>query len=180
MAKRKITKVKNEQGKVVGKILLSQTKTPIERIFYDYVKKNFTNSDRVFAQYQLTDCKPNYVIDFAIPDYMIAIEIDGHDYHKTKEQRTNDAVRERNLQMRGWFVIRFTGSEVYSNMKKCGDDLNALIKLRHNEMKPKQDANQDRFIKYLLDKIECLEEELLYNKDLVISYQPSNNKVISL
>lgn len=71
-----------------------------------------------------------YRLDFAIPDKKIAIEIDGHDYHKTKEQRTNDAQRERFLQEQGWFVVRFTGSEVYKSDSACVEQLNRIIKMR--------------------------------------------------
>jgi very-short-patch-repair endonuclease len=68
-----------------------------------------------------------YKIDFADVDKHVAIEVDGHEYHSSREQRTHDAQRERLLQKLGWTVIRFTGSEIYSNANKCLDELIELI-----------------------------------------------------
>ncbi len=69
-----------------------------------------------------------YKIDFADDEYKLAVELDGHDFHKTREQRTHDAKRERALQSQGWTVIRFTGSEVFQNVGRCVDE---LIGIRH-------------------------------------------------
>jgi len=60
-----------------------------------------------------------YRLDFGLEDDKIAIELDGHDYHKTKEQRTGDARRQRWLEASGWRVIRFTGSEIYQDAVGC-------------------------------------------------------------
>jgi len=68
-----------------------------------------------------------YRIDFAVPAFNVAIEIDGHDYHKSKDQRTRDAKRERVLEREGWRVIRFTGSEVYHDAKKCVQEVIAML-----------------------------------------------------
>ena len=68
-----------------------------------------------------------YRVDFALPHKKIVIEVDGHDYHKTKKQRTNDAERQRFLEMSGWHVIRFTGSEIYRDATKCAIDAKTLI-----------------------------------------------------
>lgn len=60
-----------------------------------------------------------YFVDFAFPEDRIAIELDGHDFHKTKEQRTSDAQRQRWLELNGWRLIRFTGSEIHNNVESC-------------------------------------------------------------
>ena len=60
-----------------------------------------------------------YRTDFFIPHYSTIIEIDGHDYHASKPQRTADAIRQRALNRAGYHVIRFTGSEVYTNAARC-------------------------------------------------------------
>ena len=67
------------------------------------------------AQWEVEAGGNRYRLDFAIPEKKIAIEVDGHEFHSTKEQRTKDAVRDRNLQLEGWRVFRFTGSEIYAN-----------------------------------------------------------------
>jgi very-short-patch-repair endonuclease len=68
-----------------------------------------------------------YKIDLAHPEKKIAIELDGHDFHKTRSQRTNDAKRERYLQMKGWKVIRFTGTEIYNDLLGCIDEAVTII-----------------------------------------------------
>ena len=47
------------------------------------------------------------------------IEIDGHESHKTKEQRDYDYKRERYLQKQGCCVIRFMGTEVFLDAQTC-------------------------------------------------------------
>lgn len=60
-----------------------------------------------------------YRFDFGILGTNVLIELDGHDYHKTKEQRTSDAKRQRYLEKKGFRVIRFTGSEIYRDLEGC-------------------------------------------------------------
>lgn len=60
-----------------------------------------------------------YRFDFGIRWTNVLIEVDGHDFHKTKEQRTRDAKRQRYLEQKGFRVIRFTGSEIYKDLDKC-------------------------------------------------------------
>lgn len=62
-----------------------------------------------------------YKVDFTYGDCVI--ELDGHDYHKTKEQRDSDYKRERYLQKLGYTVIRFTGTEVFLEPRKCIIDM---------------------------------------------------------
>lgn len=48
------------------------------------------------------------------------IECDGHDWHeKNKEQAARDRKRDRDLQSLGVNVLRFTGSEIFSNFDEC-------------------------------------------------------------
>ena len=56
-----------------------------------------------------------YRVDFAVPNKKLAVELDGHGFHSSKEQRTRDAQRDRHLMTEGWQVIRFTGSEMYKD-----------------------------------------------------------------
>jgi len=54
------------------------------------------------------------------------IELDGHEYHKTKYQRTHDAKRDRWLYGQGWHVLRFTGTEIHQDLDRCIDEICAL------------------------------------------------------
>ena len=75
----------------------------------------------------------NYRVDFALPDEHLVIELDGHDYHKTKEQRTSDAKRERDLKELGWYVIRFTGTEIYRDVEKCVEQVERICLTKGTE-----------------------------------------------
>lgn len=63
-----------------------------------------------------------YIVDF-LYDNCVVIEIDGHEYHKTKEQRFKDYQRERYLIKQGYIVIRFMATEVFINPYKCVDEM---------------------------------------------------------
>lgn len=82
----------------------------------------------------------NYTVDFELyaegfldTIVKIAIEIDGHDFHeKTKEQAGYDKRRDREISMRDYTVLRFTGSEIYNNAMKCVQEVfNILITLTY-------------------------------------------------
>lgn len=89
-----------------------RSESPIEKQFWDVAKHRLPG---LIPQYKI-DC---YRVDFALPDKHLVLELDGHDYHKSKQQRTADAKRERDLQEMGWYVIRFTGTEIYRDVKRC-------------------------------------------------------------
>lgn len=88
----------------------------IEQMFYDAFL-DIDTEDNIKSQVPVGI----YVVDFVIElRYIrVAIEIDGHEAHKTKEQRYRDYVRERFLMNMGHIVVRFTGSEVFVNSRKC-------------------------------------------------------------
>jgi very-short-patch-repair endonuclease len=75
-----------------------------------------------------------YSIDFVVqkPDgkMKLAIELDGHDFHeKTKEQATRDRRRERAIIRHGFTILRFTGSEIFRNSRKCVEEVIEMITL---------------------------------------------------
>lgn len=77
-------------------------------------------------------------VDFCIESAALAIEIDGHEFHeKTKEQAQSDKRRDRDIARAGYQVIRFTGSEVYSNpgavIKECFDLATSIISQREGK-----------------------------------------------
>lgn len=95
-------------GKIMNEIELS----PIEEKFYDVAKKYIEN---IQPQVEIG----RYRVDFLIPQNNVVIELDGHDYHKTKEQRTNDSKRERWLKTQSYEVLRYTGTEIHNNTTAC-------------------------------------------------------------
>lgn len=75
---------------------------------------------------QVSELEPQAVIGIYKADFKIryyVIEIDGHEFHKTKEQREYDYARERYFQKHGYFVVRFMGTEIFLDADKCVRDL---------------------------------------------------------
>jgi very-short-patch-repair endonuclease len=77
----------------------------------------------IAPQYQID----RHSVDFAIfirgvanEWIKIVVECDGHDFHeRTKEQAARDKSRDRDLQIGGWKVLRFTGSEIWRDYSWC-------------------------------------------------------------
>lgn len=95
--------------------------SPLERIFYELAFLDL----HIYPQHPVG----KYQLDFAIPGKRIAIELDGHEYHKTKYQRTHDAKRDRWLFGQGWHVLRFTGTEIHQDLDGCIDEICALAEV---------------------------------------------------
>jgi len=71
-----------------------------------------------------------YYADFAIREKKIAVEIDGQDFHSSKEQRTRDASRDRFFIEQGWTVLRFTGTEIFKDVKRCVQQVVSIAERR--------------------------------------------------
>ncbi|MDQ9090663.1 DUF559 domain-containing protein [Pseudoalteromonas haloplanktis] len=69
-------------------------------------------------------------VDFILKDARLIVELDGHDYHSTKEQLEKDAIRQRYLSRAGYAVIRFTGREINRNPKSCVAEVREIYKER--------------------------------------------------
>lgn len=55
---------------------------------------------------------------------VLVVEADGHDFHeRTKEQARRDKQRDRAMTLAKWTVLRFTGSEVYSDADAIAGDV---------------------------------------------------------
>lgn len=78
-----------------------------------------------------------YRVDFLLKDARLIVELDGHDYHSTKVQLENDAIRQRYLSRAGYTVIRFTGREVNRDPKKCVDEVRQIYLERMQRSQPK-------------------------------------------
>ena len=64
------------------------------------------------ANYSVRIAARRYVIDVALPEQMIAIEIDGYREHAKRETFQRDRVKQNDLIMAGWTVLRFTWSDL--------------------------------------------------------------------
>ena len=76
------------------------------------------------------DFTPQKVIGIYRVDFVygyVVVEIDGHEYHKTKEQRERDYKRERYLIRNGYLPVRFTGTEVFLDPHECVQELLTIM-----------------------------------------------------
>lgn len=81
----------------------------IERKLYDALT---FNGYHVKTQ---TPCG-RYRIDLALPQYKLAIECDGKDYHSTPSQKAHDRRKNAYLRKKGWTVLRFSGSRIHRRL----------------------------------------------------------------
>lgn len=58
-------------------------------------------------------------LDFALPERLIGIEIDGLAYHSDQQSFTRDRARERQLEIQGWRILRFSAKEVLDQPERC-------------------------------------------------------------
>jgi very-short-patch-repair endonuclease len=96
--------------------------TPIEEPFYDALR----DTGLTFAvQPWIQGTDRRYRVDFLVfhDGRSVAVELDGHDYHKTKEQRSRDAERDRWLAARKVETLRWTGSQVFADPQACVSEL---------------------------------------------------------
>jgi len=98
--------------------------SPIERAFWAAAKPRIPELKK--------ECPigEKYRVDFLVPSCDVVIELYGYRYHKTKEKLSSDAERERDLQRRGYEVIRFTGSEITKDVDRCVYDVISIIENR--------------------------------------------------
>jgi very-short-patch-repair endonuclease len=59
---------------------------------------------------------------------IVVVELDGNETHKTREQRTRDARRQRWFEARGIRVLRWTGTEVHKNAQECVRELLEIVR----------------------------------------------------
>lgn len=60
-----------------------------------------------------------YRLDFAVPQLMVGVEIDGRIHHSSPQAFQRDRVRQRDLEFTGWRIVRFTGREALDTPAEC-------------------------------------------------------------
>lgn len=88
--------------------------SPIEIEFHVAWRKLHSSIELV-PQYRIG----RFRVDFAHPETMTAIELDGHEHHHTRRDRTKDYQRQRDIEEQGWRFVRFTGTEIYADVESC-------------------------------------------------------------
>lgn len=106
--------------------------TPIEVPFYKALRETeATFAVQPWVQGPDAKYRPDFIVFWE--GLAVVVELDGHEGHKTREQRTTDTQRQRWFEQRGIRVMRFTGSEVYADVDRCVRDL--LDVLRRSQSK---------------------------------------------
>lgn len=78
----------------------------------------------ITPQAQIGKYRVDFLIEDAATGVRAVLECDGHDFHeRTKEQAQKDRSRDRELQSKGYLVLRYTGSEIYRDPWKCASDV---------------------------------------------------------
>jgi len=80
--------------------------TSLEQIVKDYLDKNNVNYEPQFPT------STGFVIDFAIPSKMIAIEVDGYNWHTSKKALKKQRFRDYQLRRSGWTIIHIPEEEI--------------------------------------------------------------------
>ncbi|MBJ6145338.1 endonuclease domain-containing protein [Hymenobacter sp. BT559] len=93
--------------------------TPIEEKMADGLKSiGIVN----IPQFQAHSAEHRYKIDFVVKTrngLSIAIECDGLQFHARPSTYMRDRVRDRYLQQRGFYIMRFSSVEIFNEIDKC-------------------------------------------------------------
>lgn len=142
------------------------TDSPIERLFLtslrtmgllrlDYCRVARSGEDEMILRERRVPVivRPQHTIEKYRVDFFILfrngdayepliVECDGHDFHeRTKDQAANDKSRDRRLQVLGYHVFRFTGSEIFNNPVRCATDVFSYMVARRGTLKAPGDTN---------------------------------------
>jgi len=79
------------------------------------------------SQYCVTINGHSYRLDFAYPEAMVAIEIDGFAYHSSHTAFEGDRVRQNELVRVGWRVIRFTTEQLLHSPLQVASTVASLL-----------------------------------------------------
>jgi very-short-patch-repair endonuclease len=110
---------------------MSNFDSPLEEKFFTAARERIPG---LVSQMEVIACGRGYRLDFVkvvktrgVEALKVAIELDGYEYHSSKEQRNHDVQRDRDLMAEGWQIIRFTGSHVNRDVDKCVEEAAGLI-----------------------------------------------------
>ncbi len=109
---------------------MPRSRSPIEKSFHDACLQRGITFDH---EEQVS----RYRADFLDKGRKLVIELDGHENHKSQEDRTNDARRDRQLHRDGFTVLRFTGSEIFHSLSRCIDEVEQTLALMQPISNPK-------------------------------------------
>ena len=107
--------------------------TEIERRLRDALElRGFEHGVDFSTQYPL---RYGYILDFAFPKEMLAIEADGAPWHTSKKARQRDHIKDKVLTKLGWTVLRLSDRQIIEDCEKCADRIEEILKAKRAEIK---------------------------------------------
>lgn len=113
-----------------------EVKSPIEALMYFSLSVVSQMREGIYLSIHTQKRIGRYCVDFLITatenhalhqprlSSTVIVECDGHEFHeKTKDQARKDKQRDRFLQSQGFPVLRFTGSEIWSDCMAKADEV---------------------------------------------------------
>jgi len=94
--------------------------SPIEALFWERAKPRIPDLQ---GQHPIG----RYRADFFVPSANLVIELNGLAYHSGREKRIRDAIREREIERRGYRVVTFLGPEITRDPDRCVSEVLALL-----------------------------------------------------
>lgn len=102
--------------------------TDIEELFRIELEKRGLRTGIDFAtQFPI---RHTFILDFAFPEQMVAVEVDGEPFHTKPKDRKRDGFKNKILREKGWKVLRFWGKDVRADVAKCVDELFLVLKVQ--------------------------------------------------
>lgn len=85
---------------------------------------------QVEHQHRVTVDGHRYVLDFAIPDALIGVEVDGLETHATRQALDHDLERQNRLVVAGWHLLRYTATHLVRRRAAIRRELVELVERR--------------------------------------------------
>ena len=80
-----------------------------------------------FPRPAVNDSIEGYLCDFVWRDHRVIVETDGRRAHGTGRARRRDPVKDADLQIAGWRVIRIPSMRLFGQPEAVGDQLARLL-----------------------------------------------------
>jgi len=146
----RIKYLKENPDKVPYKINHSSCISYPEKIFKEYLEKNNIKGWIHQMQFSL------YQIDFAFPEYKLAVEIDGYTHTLDKVKKI-DKKRDLYLKEKGWKTLRISTKKVKNNVYEC---INIVLSYLEEKMiEIPEDFLNSKYLKEEKERIKILEKE---------------------
>lgn len=107
--------------------------SPIEKLMFDGLQQAGLLN---IPQFQACAPANKYRVDYVIKTnsgWSIAVECDGLEYHANKQNYYNDRQRDRLLALNGFYMMRFSGPEIFNNLQSCVDEVDKVFWLMQKD-----------------------------------------------